>query len=393
MTEFLVKRFVKNCEEIEKMSVRTSYGVLASIVGIFCNVFLFIVKFIAGSLMRSVSVMADGFNNLSDAGSSIISFVGVKMASKPADEEHPFGHGRMEYIAALVVSFLVIEVGLSFFKDSIGKIQNPLELQFHPIAVLILFLSIGVKLWLGLFNKKLGKKINSKVMLATAADSMGDVVTTTATIVSILVFKFWGINIDGIVGIGVSFAVMWAGIGIARDTLEPLLGEAVPKEMYERITSFVEGYEGVCGTHDLIVHNYGPGKSMASLHAEVPNDVDIEVSHEIIDRIERDALKQMGIYLVIHMDPIEMKNEETLLARKQVEDVLAELDPAVSIHDFRMVVGENQINLIFDMVVPIQYDKERRKVLCQETRKRMHAIDERYQCVIVVESSYIAEEK
>lgn len=392
MTEFLVKRFVKNYEEIDKMSVRTSYGVLASIVGIFCNVFLFVAKFFVGSLMRSVSVMADGFNNLSDAGSSIISFVGVKMASKPADEEHPFGHGRMEYIAALVVSFLVIDVGLSFFKDSIGRIQSPLELQFHPVAMGILCLSVGVKFWLGLFNKKLGKKIDSKVMLAAGADAMGDMIATTVTIISALVYHFFEINIDGFVGIGVSFVVMWAGIGIARDTLEPLLGGAVPKEIYEKITAFVEGYEGVCGTHDLIVHNYGPGRSMASLHAEVPNDVDIEVSHEIIDKIERDALKVLGIFLVIHMDPIEMKKEDTLRAKNQLEEMLKVLDPKVSIHDFRMVDGEEQKNLIFDMVVPIQYDKEKRKLLCQETRKRMSDIDARYQCVIVVESSFVAEE-
>lgn len=392
MTDFLVKRFVKDYKEIDKMSVRTSYGVLASIVGIFCNVFLFVAKFFVGSLMRSVSVMADGFNNLSDAGSSIISFVGVKMASKPADEEHPFGHGRMEYIAALVVSFLVIDVGLSFFKDSIGRIQSPLELQFHPIAMGILCLSVGVKFWLGLFNKKLGKKIDSKVMLAAGADAMGDMIATTVTIISALVYHFFEINIDGFVGIGVSLVVMWAGIGIARDTLEPLLGEAVPKEIYEKITTFVESYEGVCGTHDLIVHNYGPGRSMASLHAEVPNDVDIEVSHEIIDKIERDALKAIGIFLVIHMDPIEMKKEDTLRARHQLEEMLKALDPRVTIHDFRMVDGEEQKNLIFDMVVPIQYDKEKRKLLCQEARKRMSDIDARYQCVIVVESSYVAEE-
>lgn len=392
MTEFLVKRFVKDYDKTEKMSVRTSYGVLASMVGMFCNVFLFIVKFSVGSLMRSVSVMADGFNNLSDAGSSIISFVGVKMASKPADEEHPFGHGRMEYISALVVSFIVIEVGLSFFKDAIGKIQDPMELQFHLIPTLILILSIGVKLWLGLFNKKLGNRIGSKVMLATSADSIGDVIATTATVLSILVFKLFEINIDGFIGLGVSLAIMWAGVGIAKDTLEPLLGEAVPKEIYEKIVAFVEGYEGVCGTHDLIVHNYGPGRSMASLHAEVPNDVDIELSHEIIDRIERDALKEIGIYLVIHMDPIETRDEDTLAARKMLEQILTEVDPQVSIHDFRMVVGEKQINLIFDMVVPIQYDKEQKKLLCQEIRKRMHEIDERYQCVIVVESSFVAGE-
>lgn len=393
MTDFLVKCFIKDYENTEKMSVRTAYGILASIVGIFCNVLLFGIKFTIGVFLRSVSVMADGFNNLSDAGSSVISFVGVKMASKPADEEHPFGHGRMEYIAALVVSFLVIDVGFSFLKDSIGRIRNPLEIQFQPVALAILIVSIGIKLWLGLFNKKLGEKLDSKVMMAVFADSMGDVLATAATILSIVISKVWGINIDGFVGIAVSIVVMKAGIGIAKDTLEPLLGEAVPKEIYEKITSFVESYDGIYGTHDLIVHNYGPGKSMASLHVEVPNDVDIEVSHEIVDRIERDAHKALGVYLVIHMDPIEMKNGKTLLTRQQLERVINELDDKLSIHDFRMVIGEKQINLIFDLVVPVQYEKENNKLLCKEIRRRMNQIDERYQCVIVVENSFIAEER
>lgn len=393
MTNFIVKHFIKDYEDINKMSVRTSYGMVASIVGIFCNVLLFVVKFVVGLFLHSVSVLADSFNNLSDAGSSIISLVGVKMASKPADEEHPFGHGRMEYIAALIVSFLVIEVGFSFLKDSIGKISEPVELHFQTISVTILTLSIGVKLWLGMFNKKLGKKINSKVMIATATDSMGDVIATTATIVSILVYKFAGINLDAYVGIGVSLVIMWAGIGIAKDTLEPLLGEAVPADIYRQITEFVESYEGVLGTHDLIVHNYGPGRSMASVHAEVPNNVDVEVSHEIIDRIERDIVKELGIFLVIHMDPIEVNNEQLDRTKQFVIAAVNEMDQALSIHDFRMVVGENQINLIFDLVVPISYDKEKRKELCKILRKRMHDIDAKYQCVIQVENSFVAEEK
>lgn len=392
MTEFLVKRFVKDHEKIDKMSVRTAYGVLSSIVGIVCNVFLFFVKFAIGTIMNSISVVADGFNNLSDAGSSVISFIGVKMASKPADEEHPFGHGRMEYISALVVAFLVMEVGFTFLKDAIAKIREPQELQFHLVSTCILILSVGVKLWLGMFNKKLGTKIDSKVMLATAEDSMGDVLATSATIVSILVFKIFGVNIDGFIGIGVSLVVMKAGFEIAKDTIEPLLGEAVPSDVYKRITDFVESYDGVVGTHDLIVHNYGPGRSMASVHAEVPNDVDIEISHEIIDRIEREAIHEIGIYLVIHMDPIEMRNEEAIKARAILEEELKSLDPQCSLHDFRMVDGEKQINLIFDMVVPIYYDKEQRKHLCKQIRKIMQEKDERYQCVIVVESSYVAEE-
>ncbi|MCF2667866.1 MULTISPECIES: cation diffusion facilitator family transporter [Lachnospiraceae] len=393
MTEFLVRHFVKNYEETEKVSVRTAYGVLASVVGIFCNVFLFAVKWMIGFFLHSIAVMADAFNNLSDAGSSIIGLVGVKMASKPADEDHPFGHGRIEYIAALIVAFLVLQVGFTFFKDSIGKIREPEELKFQLVSIIILILSIGVKLWMGYFNRTLGNKINSKVMLATAADAMGDVITTSATILAILFWKVTGINIDGFVGIGVSLVVMWAGVGIARDTLEPLIGEAVDPEEYERITNFVEGYDEIVGSHDLIVHNYGPGRSMASIHAEVPNDVDIEVSHEIIDRIERDAIKNLGIFLVIHMDPIETKDTYVLQVREQVEQTLEALDPAVSIHDFRMVDGKEQVNLIFDMVVPFEYDKKKQDELRMTLIKLLQIVDHRYQCVITLERSYVASAK
>lgn len=393
MTELLVKKFVKDHESVEKMSVRTAYGVLASVVGIFCNVILFVAKFLIGSMSHSVSIIADGFNNLSDAGSSILSFVGIKMASKPADEEHPFGHGRMEYVTALVVAFLVIDIGLSFLKDSIGKIRNPEEIQFHVISVVVLLLSIAVKLWLGFFNKKLGIKIHSQVMMASAADAMGDVLATSATILSILVFHFLHINIDSFVGIGVSLVVMKAGVGIAKDTLEPLLGEAVPKEICDQITNFVESYDGVCGTHDLIVHNYGPGRSMASVHAEVPNDVDIEISHEIIDRIEREAVRKLGMFLVIHMDPVELNNEQLQAMKQKVERVVKGIDEVLSIHDFRMVDGKQQINLIFDLVVPISYDKEKKKEVCQIIRRKMYELDTRYQCVIQVESSFVAEDK
>ncbi len=390
MTEFLVKHFVKDYQDVEKISVRTAYGVLASFVGIFCNVFLFIVKFIVGLILHSVSVTADAFNNLSDAGSSIISFVGVKMAEKPADRDHPFGHGRIEYIAALIVSFLVLEVGFTFLKDSIGKIRTPEALNFQAVSVVILILSIAVKLWLGLFNRKLGVKIDSKVMQAVFTDSMGDVITTGATVASLLFFRITGINIDGIVGACVALVVMWAGVGIAKDTLEPLIGEAIDPEMYDEIKRFVESYDGIVGTHDLIVHNYGPGRSMASIHAEVPNDVNIEQSHEIIDRIEREASRELGVFLVIHMDPVETKDTRVLHIRSQAVRLLRSLDPACSLHDFRVVHGEKQINLIFDMVVPIDYSREKRKELSEEMEKRLKDMDERYECVITVESDYVA---
>lgn len=391
MTDLLVKMFVKNYEDTDNISVRTAYGVLASGVGIACNVLLSLAKMMVGMLMHSVSVMADAFNNLSDAGSSIIGLVGVKMAEKPADEDHPFGHGRIEYVAALIVAFLVIEVGFTFFKDSISKIRHPEELRFQMVSIVILGMSILVKLWLGMFNKKLGKKIDSQVMMATAADSLGDVIATAATVVSILFWKVTGINIDGFVGLGVSLVVMWAGIGIARDTLEPLIGEATTPEDYRRIKKFVEKYDGIMGSHDLIVHNYGPGRSMASIHAEVPNNVSIEVSHEIIDRIERDAAKELGIFLVIHMDPLETEDQTVLKVRKKTEKAVEELDSRCSIHDFRMVKGEDQMNLIFDLVVPREYSEKKGDELMIRVIERMQEIDKRYQCVITLENSFVAE--
>ena len=391
MTEFLIRHFIKDYKDVEKISVRTAYGVLASIVGIFCNVFLFAVKFVVGLVLHSVSVTADAFNNLSDAGSSIISFVGVRMAEKPADKDHPFGHGRIEYIAALVVSFLVLEVGFTFLKDSFGKILHPETMNFQIVSVIILILSIAVKLWLGLFNRKLGEKIDSKVMMAVFTDSMGDVITTSATILSLIFFAVTGINIDGIVGVGVALVVMWAGVGIARDTLEPLIGQAIDPEVYEEIKHFVEKYDGIEGTHDLIVHNYGPGRSMASIHAEVPNDVDIEQSHEIIDRIEREAAKELGIFLVIHMDPVEMRDKKILRIKETAVRILHDLDPLCSLHDFRVVHGEHQINLIFDMVVPIDYDEKKKEDLSLRMAERMKGADSRYECVITVESDYVAQ--
>lgn len=390
MTDFLVKHFVKDYEHTEKVSVRTAYGVLASMVGIFCNVFLFVVKFVIGLLVHSVSVTADAFNNLSDAGSSIISFAGVKIASKPADAEHPFGHGRMEYIAALIVSFLVMEVGFTFLKDSFGKIKSPEILNFQLMSVVILILSIGVKLWLGLFNRKLGEKIDSKVMMAAFTDSMGDVLTTTVTIVSLIVFKVTGVNIDGFVGIGVALVVMWAGFGIAKDTLEPLLGEAVDPEQYQKIKRFVESYDGVVGSHDLIVHNYGPNRSMASIHAEVPNNVSIEASHEVVDRIERDAIENLGIFLVVHMDPIEIEDEHVLMIRNRTNQAIAEIDDSCTIHDFRVVDGQKQINLIFDLVVPREYDKEKQSEVERSLCEKMKEQDERYEFVITVEHSFVS---
>lgn len=391
MTELLVRKFVKNCDKVEDARVRTAYGVLASVVGIICNVLLFAGKLAVGAILRSVSVMADAFNNLSDAASSIIGFVGVKMAEKPADKEHPFGHGRIEYIAALIVSFLVIEVGFTFFKSSLGKIREPEELSFSLVSTGILLASVAVKLWLGRFNRLLGKKINSSVMQAAAADAMGDVAATLATVFSILFYHFTNINIDGYVGILVSIAVMWAGIGIAKDTLEPLIGQPVDSRLYREITDFVESYDGILGSHDLIVHNYGPTRSLASIHAEVPSNVDIETSHEIIDKIERDAAKKLGLFLVIHMDPVATQDKRVARLKEEVSAAMKTIDSRLSLHDFRVVDGEHQINLIFDVVVPHSYEKKDMTQLHLDIMEKVSELDSRYQCVITMEKGYIEE--
>lgn len=388
MTDFLVRIFVKDYKNTEDSLVRTRYGLMASVVGIFCNFLLFTAKLLTGLLINSISVMADAFNNLSDAASSIIGFIGVKMAGKPADEEHPFGHGRVEYIAAFIVAFIVIQVGFSLFKTSIDKILHPQEMSFHAVSVIILILSVLVKLWMAFFNRTLGNRIQSAVMKATAADSMGDVITTSSTILSVVIYGIWGLNIDGIVGVIVSVIVMWAGIRIAKDTLTPLIGEPIDPKLYQEITDFVEDYEGIVGSHDLIVHNYGPTRSMASIHAEVPNDVNVEVSHEIIDRIEREALKKFGIFLVIHMDPVETRDSKVMEFGSMVENVIQDTDERVTFHDFRMIEGKDQINLIFDLVVPREYDRKKREWLKEEITKKVTEIDKRCCLVITAESGF-----
>lgn len=389
MTDFLVRHFVSDYQETGKASVRGGYSILASTIGIICNVLLFAGKLLIGVIMNSVAVMADAFNNLSDAGSSVIGLVGMRMAVKPADKEHPFGHGRIEYIATLIVSFVILQVGFSFFKESVEKIRQPEVLHFSVVSLLILVASILVKVWLAMLNRKLGRRIDSKVMQATAADATGDILVTAATVIAILVSHFTGVNIDGYIGVLVSLAVMWAGISIAKDTVEPLIGEAAAPEEYRRIAGFVESYDGIVGSHDLIIHNYGVGRNMASIHAEVPNDVDIEVSHEVIDRVERDAQKYLGIFLVIHMDPIETKDKNVLRVRRQITAAVKAADPAVTMHDFRMVEGKDQINLIFDLVVPYEYDDEEARRLEEEVKERLRREDPRYEFVITVDRSYV----
>lgn len=383
MTNLLEKIFIKDKKD------RSAYGVLAGLVGIICNVFLFAGKLIIGLIINSSAVMTDSFNNLSDAASSVISLIGAKLAAKPADKEHPFGHGRYEYIVALIVSFIILEVGISCFKTSLEKIFHPEDLNISLIALIILIVSVFVKIWLSLFNRKLGKKIDSKVLLATARDAMGDVFVTSATIVSLLIYRFLGWNVDGYMGCLVAVMVFLAGISVTRDTIEPLLGEAVPEDLYKEICEKICSYEGIEGTHDLIVHSYGPTRRMASVHAEIKNTLSIETAHEIVDRIEQDVIRDLNIFLVIHMDPIDTDNEAVQSTRKIISDAVKEKDPSASIHDFRMVSGTDQINLIFDLVLPYSYKKEECRKFTDDLEGKLKKIDQRYNCVITVEHSYV----
>jgi cation diffusion facilitator family transporter len=392
LTEFLVKLFVKDYKNVENRKVRTRYGILSSIVGISCNIVLFAVKMVIGMAINSISIMADAFNNLSDAASSIISFIGVKLAERPADKEHPFGHGRFEYLSALAVAFLILQVGFTLFQSAIDKVLHPEALEFNLILIIILCVSVLLKIWLMLFNRKLGRRINSTVMIATSADARNDVIVTSATIISAIISGATGLNIDGYIGLLVSIFVMLAGFNIAKDTLEPLLGEAIDRDLYEKVTRMVQSYEGIVGTHDLIIHNYGPTQRMATIHAEVPNNINFETAHETIDRIEREVLMQTDIFLVIHMDPIEVNNEMVDLKKGMVLEVIKGLEPKATIHDFRLVNGEHQINLIFDLVIPYSYTKDMKQKLLSSIVEELRKEDSRHQCIITMENSFIAEE-
>lgn len=392
MTEILVRLFVKNNKEVSNPQVRTSYGVLASIVGIICNVILFAIKMSIGTIINSISVTADAFNNLSDAASSVISFIGVKLASRPADKEHPFGHGRFEYIAALAVAFLILQVGFSLLQTSFNKIFSPDEVVFQPILILILVISVLIKVWLMFFNRKLGKRINSSVMKANAADSQGDVMVTSVTIISTIIGGVTNLQVDAYMGLIVSVFVMIAGIKIGKETLEPLLGQAIDRDVYEKVTKMVESYDTIVGSHDLIIHNYGPSRCMATIHAEVPNDIDFEAAHEMIDQIERDVLEKLDIFLVIHMDPIEMNNATVIDKKELVLGVITSFEPKATIHDFRMVNGDHHINLIFDLVLPYSYSKKDEQKLLTMIVDEIRKKDQKYQCIITMENSFIAEE-
>lgn len=391
MTEFLLKHFVKDHKNTSNAKVRGAYGMLSGYIGVICNIFLFLIKLIGGFVINSISVTADAFNNLSDAASSIVTLVGTKLSQKPADKEHPFGHGRSEYISAFIVAFLVLQVGLTCLKSAFGKILKPEPVLFHIGILILLVLSVLIKLWLAFFNKSMAKKINSSVLKATGTDAFGDVLITSVTIISILIGKFTGLKIDGWMGAIVSLVVLLAGFNIAKETLEPLLGEAIDKETYDGITKKVESYKGILGCHDLIVHNYGPSHIMATIHVEVESKENLEGVHEIIDKIERDILREMGIFIVIHVDPVNLEDEESQIRKKEVIAVIKEIEPEVSIHDFRIIDEQDKLKLIFDMVLPYSYGEKEKEQLLQKIEAAVKSIDVKYELVITIDNSFIGE--
>lgn len=352
MTDFLVRHLVRDYKNVQDPAVRERYGVLSGGVGIFLNLLLSLGKFLAGVLTGSIAVTADAFNNLSDAGSSVVTLVGFKLAGQKADDGHPFGHGRIEYLAGLLVSLLILMVGVELGKSSIEKIIHPEDVTFSLMTVVILICSILVKLWMSLFNRKLGKRINSAAMQATATDSLSDVVATSAVLAGTLIGHFAQVSIDGWIGVVVAIFILRAGWEAVKDTLNPLLGTAPEPELVNAIQQLVLSHEQVVGMHDLVIHDYGPGRRMCSFHAEVPEDENIMAAHDAIDHIEREIQEKFGIETTAHMDPIATGDSEVTRLRDQVRDLVKEIDEDMSIHDFRVTRGPLHTNLIFDVVVP-----------------------------------------
>lgn len=387
MITVLSKIFLTN-RDITDDNNRKAYGSLCGIVGIFLNIMLFVIKYIAGAVSGSVAIVADAFNNLSDAGSSFITLVGFIFSGKRPDYDHPFGHGRFEYISGFVVSIVIILMGLELVKSSFEKIIHPEPVEDSTVAIIILIISILVKIYMCFYNRTIGKKISSTAMLATATDSLSDSIATTVVLISIFVTKFLSINVDGYCGVLVALFILYAGFNAAKDTISPILGKAPEPEFVRKIEDMVLAHTEVIGVHDLVVHDYGPGRVMISLHAEVDGDGNIFELHDAIDRIENELSEKLDCEAVIHLDPIETNNEEIMRVKKLVLEKLKEINENISIHDFRMVTGNTHTNLIFDVVIPYEM-KEDNNYLKEKIISKIKEIGEDYIPVIHLDISYI----
>ena len=387
MTKLIKNIFLKN-KDAETPSGREYYGRVAGIVGIVCNLILSILKFIVGYLSNSVSITADATNNISDAGSSIVTLVGFRLSEKPADEDHPYGHARIEYITGLIISFLILLVGFETLKTSFNKILHPEESIFSWVTVGVLVASIAMKLWLSSFNTNLAKAIKSKTLEATAADSRNDCISTGAVLLSTLIAKFFGFNLDGFIGVGVAIVILVSGINLIKETVGPLLGQAPSREIFNMIEEGILSYDNVLGVHDLMVHSYGPGSYFASAHIEMDAKINVLVCHDIMDTIERDFKEKHNIHLVVHLDPTVLDCEETNELKEVVHKILYDIDPIITFHDFRVVVGETAKNVLFDVVVPPKY-KYSDEDLVSEIKNRIKIAGQgNLYAVILVDKSY-----
>lgn len=387
MTKFLIQKFIKNPDDINNLKVRRNYGTLSSVVGIICNVFLFILKYIMGTLSGSISVVSDAFNNLSDSAGCMVTLLGYKLASKPADKDHPFGHGRMEYLTALTIAVLILIVAFELFRNSVNKIIHPEKLTFSLIVLISLLVSILIKLWMSFFNAFLGKKINSSVMLAAAKDSRTDVIATSATCIAVISSLYTNLPVDGIMGLVVSLFIFKSGIDIVKDTVYNLLGKPVDSDIVYAIKEMVGESDKIIGIHDLVVHNYGPGNMIGSLHAEVKSNEDFVFVHDMIDELERRIHRELNILMTIHMDPIETDNEQVNLSLDMIRNIILDIDPCLQIHDFRLVAGDTHTNLIFDIVVPYdcKYNNDDIKELID---KQLDKMEDNYYTVITFDREY-----
>ena len=384
MTELLSRLFVKNHQDAQNPAVRTAYGTMVSITGIIVNLILFAAKFLVGSLFGAISIVGDAVNNLSDAGTQIISLISFRIAAKPADREHPFGHARIEYVTSMIVSFLVMLVGFELLKSSIAQIFSPERPDSSPIAIIVLIGSMLCKLWLGLFNRTIGKRIDSSVMRATAADSLSDVFATGAVLVATvlpMIFTDMKWNPDAYMGVIVAALIMVAGFRILNESKNAILGEAPSEEIVKQITDVVDKYEGALGIHDMVVHNYGPGRIIASLHIEVDGSIDVFETHDMIDTIEKELREACGIEATIHMDPIVTDDEQVNELRSKTAEAVQKIHPSMQIHDFRFVAGATHTNLIFDVVVPFEVKMSEAEVKSAVAEK-VKEIDPTY-CVVL----------
>ena len=387
MTQLLIKLFIKD-KNVKDLEVRNKYAMLSSITGIILNILLSVFKLIIGLISNSISIISDAVNNITDAGSSVVTMIGFKMSQKKVDKNHPWGHGRMEYIAAFIVDILIILVGFELLRTSIEKILNPELPLISNVTLIILVASIVAKLWLFFFYKKIAKTIDSAAIKGNAYDSISDVISTTAVLISAVVARISQVSIDGYISLLVSIFILYTGAKAIKEIIDILLGSSPDPEFVKDIEEFVKKYKLVVGIHDMMIHDYGPGRKIVSFHAEVPADINIGKAHDEIDKIEQDMYEKFNCIITIHMDPIVIDNEEINTMKKLTEEIVQDINGEFSIHDFRMTDGGERINLIFDLVLPREgnFDKEQ---IRKEVAQKIHSINDKYYAVITVEHSYV----